>query len=882
MQSNDEDVWERADEILDRLLDLPEEARAAALQAMQLSPGLTECVERLLQAQRSPGALDRWPAGIKNESAATLVGRRIGRWILQRELGRGGMAIVWQACHEGHENEHLAAIKLYPVGAMARPELSRIRREQAILARLNHPHIAHLYEAGETDDGTPYLAMELVDGERIDTWCDRFGEDVRARVRLMLRICAAMAYAHRNLVVHADLKPSNVLVDQEGLVRVLDFGIGRLLDERFAEMTVTLARAVTPEYAAPEQMAGDPASTAADVYGLGALLYRLLTGVGPQRRGSSGDVQMPSRLAAARMQEHELPRGVRVADMRGDLDTIVLKALCHEPDQRYTSVDAMHADLSAWLDLRPITARGPGRRYRMHRFILRNRLAVAAGIALALALMVGLATTVWQARRAEHEATAAVMQTQRAVAVKNVLVRLLQRTDPGRVAGDPPASQLLREGAQEVHDNTGLAPSIRAELLRVIGTSQSARGQYRDARDTLDAALQLYENGDVRDRDGWADALRQRALVANSMDDLEGAISLMRQADHVLDQGDGGMTRSRERVRAGLADMLAIGGHPAEATRMASDLLARLQKQARTHGHFYSYVLRILGMAADIDHRPLDALHWQQQAAQALDPVRDAPNLANVHNEMGLALWHANEWAQAESQFRLAVDGYIGTYGPDNPRTLTVRRHLAAVRLMRGQVGEAVAELTALRKAIVPVYGSGPGRDMARTDYWLAMAHYLQGHTRLALKEARRAWGMASQLSPSFRASHDTMAPLVGLLDYDLRGRDGEAMLDKGGQACGSRWPPVALRRWICIARSSRLPVQEKCRALQAVEPPSVPAFDGVDRRWWALYHLQRADCVGNPDRQSEWRAARKLAINASPAFPPWLRDRLLAGPVRR
>ncbi|MGB5938714.1 MAG: serine/threonine-protein kinase, partial [Rhodanobacter sp.] len=288
MPASERELWVRADALLDRLLDLAEPERAPTLAAMSLPPELLDRVQRLLRAHARSGALEQplpWVADGESageRAAGGMVGRAIGGWELQRELGRGGMSVVYLACRGEGAHRQRAALKLLTLGALAGDGLRRFRHEQAILTRLNHPHIAHLHEAGETADGTPYLVIELVEGERIDQWCDARCLSVRERVALVLDVCAALAYAHRNLVVHADLKPSNVLVDGEGHVRVVDFGIGRLLDEELIEATQSRARALTPQYAAPEQLAGARATTAADVFGLGALLYRLLCGRPPR------------------------------------------------------------------------------------------------------------------------------------------------------------------------------------------------------------------------------------------------------------------------------------------------------------------------------------------------------------------------------------------------------------------------------------------------------------------------------------------------------------------------------------------------------------------------------------------------------------------------
>lgn len=874
MGRRQDELWDRADALLDRLLDLPGGTRLDALRGMGLSADLERCVRRLLEAHERQGALDRPPRDPHWGEPSTLAGRRIGAWVLQHELGRGGMAVVWQAARGSGKATRQAAVKLFPVGALARHELARFHREQAILGRLSHPHIAHMYEAGEAGDGTPYLVMEKVDGERIDEWCDRNSLDAAARVRLVLHICAAMAYAHRNLVVHADLKPSNVMVDREGLVRVLDFGIGRLLDERFVEMTSTLMRAVTPEYAAPEQLAGEPATVATDVFGLGALLYRLLSGAGPREHARGGGIAAPSRVLRHRLREGAPGHGVRAQSVRGDLDTIVLKALRNEPDQRYGSVDAFQSDLRAWLDQMPIAARAPSRRYLLGKFMHRNRLAVTAAMAVTLVLMAGLATTVWQAQRAHVQASAARTQARRAVAVKDMLVRLLQRTDPGRVAGDPSISQMLLMGSRSIREDKGLAPENRAELLRVIGASQRARGKYQDARETLDAALKLYAREDVRDPIGHAQALETRSWVAEELDHPRRAIRMVRQADALLGGDRGPITPLHAHIRTGLAEQLAVSGDTAEASVIARNVVQRLSSNWQAHRHAYGYALRVLGTTADIDHRPLDAIRWLQQSRQVYDPVLDRASLANVANELGLARWDAGQLGGAEREFGTAVREYTAIFGADNPTTLTVRSNAAEVLVEQGRGPQAVGELREILRKFRRAYGDRPGHNVALTEFWLALAYYRSGKTAQALAPARDARRIGLEIGAGFLDRHDTVTPLIGLLGFELHRNADADLMQQGVADCNAPEAPAALRRWICIARALRASDRGHCR-LPAMQLPGSPPTDSVERRWRAAYHLLLARC-GDPSRRAdEWRAAKALQVKDAAGFPAWLRQRL-------
>ncbi|MDQ2701677.1 MAG: serine/threonine protein kinase [Pseudomonadota bacterium] len=457
MDAAERDTWREADRILDALLDLAVQERAAALAAMTLSPALRRRVEQLLFAQADAGPLDlalpdtAWPASPPD----ALSGRQLGRWLLQHEIGRGGMAVVYRAQSLSGPSGQIAAVKVLSLGTVARSGHERLFIEQQALLRLRHPFIASLYEAGLADDDTPWLAMELVEGESIDTWCARHALDEQARVRLVLQVAEALAYAHRNLVIHRDIKPSNVMVDRDGHVRLLDFGIARLTDA-VGDRTVTSMLALTPAYAAPEQLLGAPPSTSMDVHGLGALLQRLL----------------------------KRTRGERHA--RDDLGTILSKALAEQPEARYASVEAMADDLTRWLQRRPIRARPPSWRYLLSRFAVRHRALLLGGVAIVALGAAAIYQIVLQRDRAE-------VQAQRAVAVRDFLSDVFQATDPS-TGTIPDALDLLEAGSTRARSELlPVDPMTAADVLLISGGARNALNDYDRAGRDLHLALRILE-----------------------------------------------------------------------------------------------------------------------------------------------------------------------------------------------------------------------------------------------------------------------------------------------------------------------------------------------------------------------------------------------------
>jgi serine/threonine protein kinase/tetratricopeptide (TPR) repeat protein len=442
--------WQQVREILDRAIALPGRERTAYLQAACLpDASLRSEVESLLRSHEAAGsvflknpAIDLRNAVAEIASTRDRVGRKIGVYEIAEEIGRGGMGEVYRALRAYGQYDKQVAIKVVRVGLDRPVLLERFRHERQILASLDHPNIAHLHDGGTTDDGIPYLVMELIEGEPVDIYCDAHQLSITRRLELFRQICSAVQYAHQHLVIHRDLKPSNVLVTADGVPKLLDFGIAKLLDPAAAAET-TLERPMTPEYASPEQIRGDPITTASDVYSLGIVLYRLLTGRSPYGATRSPheltqavcqtDPDKPSSVVlkpqAVRMnQELEPGTPEQISTSRecspaqlhrrlaGDLDNIVLKALRKEPPRRYASVEQFAEDIRRHLKGLPVTAVKDSVRYRAGKFVGRNRVVMAASAMVAITLVAGVAATIRQARIARNQAE--IAKTERARAEK--------------------------------------------------------------------------------------------------------------------------------------------------------------------------------------------------------------------------------------------------------------------------------------------------------------------------------------------------------------------------------------------------------------------------------------------------------------------------------
>ncbi|HMS04007.1 MAG TPA: serine/threonine-protein kinase, partial [Gemmatimonadaceae bacterium] len=418
-------------------------------------------------------------------------GAMCGPYVLEALIGRGGMGSVWRGRRTDGRYDATVAIKLLSSPMLGADGEKRFRREGQILARLRHPNIAQLLDAGISDDGQPFLALEYVEGEHLDQWADARGLSVRERVRLFLDVLRAVAHAHTNLVVHRDLKPSNILVDADGRVVLLDFGIAKLItDEEGGPVATQLTRegaqVLTPRYAAPEQVTGGEVTTATDVYALGVVLCELLSGESPYRtpRASVGALE-DAIVTGDPVRPSDLAPVVRRKVLRGDLDTIVLKALRKIPSERYATVTALADDLEAWLDGRPVRARPDAFGYRAARFVRRHALAVGATAAVFVAVLGGAGVALWQARVARAEA-------ERAEEITNFITGIFREADPyERSEATLTAPELLQQAYARVQTSFADRPTLRFELTWLIGSSLANLQEYAAAEPVLfDAAAQ--------------------------------------------------------------------------------------------------------------------------------------------------------------------------------------------------------------------------------------------------------------------------------------------------------------------------------------------------------------------------------------------------------
>ena len=658
MHTSDRERWRRIDRVLDAALELDPAARDRYVQhACAGDPSLLKEVEELLAASAASGFLDEPAAerGARLISVDGMIGRTIGAYRLLRELGEGGMGIVYEAERVTGDFNQQVAVKIAKQGLHSEQARRRFLQERQILAHLQHDGIAKLLGGGVTDDSVAYFVMERVDGLPVTEYCRRHGLRVEDTLRTFLQICEAVQYAHRNLIVHRDLKPSNILVDADGRVKLLDFGIAKLLDDNQAA-TLTQARALTPEYAAPEQLRGAAVSTTTDVYALGVVLCELLAGARPYalRTGT------PFELEQAILEKDPVPPSALVSSrdarrrLQGDLDRIVLKALHKSPDRRYSSAEALAADIRRHLDGRPVLAQGDALSYRARKFLRRHHLGVTAALLIALSLAGGLAATVTQMRKAQREA-------EQSRIVQEFLVSVFSAAQPAQAQGHPPtARELLDRGVERIDRELKDLPDVRARLSVILARAYRALGEYDRAIALLRASLDVVHTG--RDSAGNVEE-------ADILDLL--AMSLYQKSDFT--QALGYATRG--------LDIARRTGEPdgVQAARIANDV---------------AWIRRRLGEFEQAETLRRFALDIYRRRIGA-----DAPETIALENDLGVLLADRGQFAEAERLERHALDANRRRLGGEHPDTLNAAYQLARVLVEYGKPVEAVEHL----RTIMPI-----------------------------------------------------------------------------------------------------------------------------------------------------------------------------------
>ena len=715
--------WERLQAIFHHAQTLPPEARADYV--------ASECGDDdtlRVQVESMLGADEQWPGELVadaldqvGEAQAGLDYQTIGPYRLVRRIGVGGMGLVYLAERADGAFDRQVALKVVKKGMDTEEVVSRFQVERQILARLDHPNIAHLLDGGVTPDGRPYFVMEYVDGTPIDRYCDHQQLTVRERIQLFRTVCDAVHYAHQSLVIHRDLKPSNILVTAEGVAKLLDFGIAKVLDDSQQQHRTRTGRSLlTPAYASPEQLASEPVTTAADVYALGVVLYELLTSRRPfeeklsdaelRRRVLEGDPAPPSTVIT-RLATNDDPTttaenvgrarstgpGRLRKRLRGDLDNICLKALRRKPGDRYLSADQVAADIDRHLQGLPVEARADSVRYRLAKFVRRHRVGVAATTAVFGAFA---ALVVFYTSQLARERDAARQEQAKTAEVVEFVTGLFRVSDPSESRGEEiTARQLIDDGAARIKNELQDRPEVRAKMLSVLGEVNYNLGAHVASEEQLTEALRLQRDqyGDAhpdvattqlvlgflhqdRGETDVADALyrealaTRRSLLDDTHPDVIEAISIRAFLEETDANYDEAERLHREALR------LARAGASGDDALVA-------QAMTKLAG-----VLRILDKNEEAEALLRDALAMQERVYGG-----EHPELATTQRQLAGLLRNTRRFEEAKDLYETLIASRLRMLGPDH---LEVAHSYNSYSQLLSDMGETAAAIDAQRKMI--------------------------------------------------------------------------------------------------------------------------------------------------------------------------------------
>ncbi|NOT87671.1 MAG: serine/threonine protein kinase [Lysobacter sp.] len=743
----DAERWQRLSPLLDALLELDGEARAARLDALrEEDPALAAEIETLLALEDDNEDFLSEP--LVTPPPMAKADSMIGPYKLDRLLGEGGMGQVWLARRADGLYQRRVALKLLRPG-LADPNLrQRFTRERQILARLGHPHIARLLDAGISTDNQPYLALEYVEGEPITDWCRSRDLGTETRLKLFLQVCEAVSHAHANLIVHRDLKPSNIMVTPLDEVRLLDFGIAKLLDgpEPGRDNTHTEVRAFTLHYAAPEQIRGEPVTTMTDVYSLGVVLYELLAETKPYKLKRQTDAEWeeailisdPLKPSANLLREADsdpsrtpaLRR--RAREIAGDLDNIVLKALSKRPEHRYPSVEAMALDLHRYLEGKPVLARPQSMAYRSRKFVQRHRWALATAALILAVITSALVLVTWRSGEAVREAS-------RAQALQKFVTNLFEQAGGSGQQGPLDVRKLLDAGVQRGNRELARQPLDRAELFGVIARLRLGLGDYREAERLLRT-----QNAILIGLEDPPDSLR-----LSSASDLGRTLRLLGRPAECVTHMQPLETDVRDQQRqlpVQVAEFYSELGRCQRAEGKPKIARLLFQRSLEVRRNTLEDTAGVVENLADLADLERDAGHTQAALEGFSNALAQLQASAGNRHPLAIGLQqrlcdlerNAGQLVIAERDCHDALSLALDLHGEDHPSSVNARRQLAAIHVDLGRFREAGDAYRSSQKWLIEHLGR-KHEDVARDDNSLGIVAWELGDFDTALHHLDRA-----------------------------------------------------------------------------------------------------------------------------------------------
>jgi eukaryotic-like serine/threonine-protein kinase len=589
-----------------------------------------------------------------------LIGKHIGSYLVEDEIGYGGMGIVFVGKRDDKEFEQKVAIKILKQGLSTKYIVRRFENERQILANLQHPNIAKLFDGGKTLDGLPYLIMEFIEGTPITDYCDENKLNIKLRLELFQTVCSAVHYAHQNLIVHRDLKPGNILVTKEGRVKLLDFGIAKLMDETAelenVKLTQTKMWHLTPEYASPEQIKGANITTGSDIYSLGVLLYEIISGETPYKFTNSTPVGISKSIDETNIikpsekvkqtiknsenseqRKNEIQKKIKL--LKGDLDNIILKAMHKDPSQRYSSVQGLVNDIERYFNGMPVLARKDTYAYRFVKFVQRHRVGVTLFILFNIILISSISAIIYQGRIATKERDKATLEAAKTESVNKFLLEMLSSADPTEVGKDAKVYEVLQKASKEVEIGFKDQPGIEAAVRKTLGKTLTNLGEFEQAKPHLEKSLELNEKVYGKNSYQSGESFHELALYYDWVGDLKLADSLYSRSIKILRNNSDTPPRS---LSSALND---YGIVKQEEDKIQESLI--LLKEA------YQIAVRNFG-----------------------EKDRD---VASIANNLGLSFNDLKDIDSAEKYYQQSLNLYMEIYGSNRPEISTLYNNLAYI-----------------------------------------------------------------------------------------------------------------------------------------------------------------------------------------------------------
>jgi len=732
---------------------------------------------------RTGGGMDAFRE-IGREQPDGLLGRVLGDYRITGLIAEGGMGRVYHAERIDGIFERKVAIKLSPAGGLSTDLKERFLSEQSILAGLSHPNISQLYDAGVTDDGLPYFVMDYVEGLPIDEYCDANELNIQGRLALVLDVARAVQFAHRNLIIHRDIKPSNVFVDKSGRVRLLDFGIAKMLHPgaASAHLTQESRRPATPTFASPEMLRGEPVDATCDVYSIGVLLYLLLTGNLPLEYDGLSLPETFSRAADA------VPEPISRFDPKlgGDLEAIVAKALAKLPEERYESVESLATDIRNYLEGLPVTARAPSAAYRARKFVGRHRTSVAFSVFAVVALVAIAGLAIRSAVVSDRQAKQIALERDRAEQTKDFLVSIFNAADPNVIPGEQTARQILEAGRLRVEDDLAEQPEVQVDLFRTMGSVYQNWRMGAEGLSVMQRELELRESVNGPMSEEYANTLVHLAYITEIGGDYDSSIDYAERALHINGSIGNGMGEANALERIGRIQHLR--GEYAEARGSFERALDLAIEREGAEAIETSMILEHLANLSNHQGRYDESIVQFEEVLRVRSKYVSGDNseISAIYLGMGAVLVKLDRLDEAREAYENGLAMNERLFGADNSYRMYFVNGLGKVSEGSGDLEAAASWYAeAKRLAVRDMPGSA---NLAFASSSVGRVNMKRGKFESALQPLQTAMQIFEETLPNHWALGEVKWRLGSCLAETGRLVEGESLILEGLEVVENQW----------------------------------------------------------------------------------------------